>query len=179
MHEINDKTHGESRIFILTKNISVKMKKFVFLGLFFPFLLSIQCKTLENGENSHWINVNGGDIWYSIGSLPMNYSEAYDYCQREGGMLAEPRDSSQTENINSLLDSSHGYWIGLTDVMTEALFVWNSDGQNTESYRNWYGPVEPNNSGDCVQLYNFHNFQWDDCNCHYEDNLFALCQKST
>jgi len=162
---------------ILNKNISVKMKAFLFFGLFFQFLLSIQCKSLENGKNAHWINVNGGDIWYSIGSLPMSYSEAYDYCQREGGMLAEPRDPSQTENINSLLDSRYDYWIGLTDMMTEGLFVWDSDGQNTESYHNWYGP-EPNNSGDCVQLWGDRSFLWDDSYCSNVDN-FALCQKST
>merc|ERR1712133_100168 len=179
MHEINDKTHGESKLLILKKNISVKMKKFVFLGLFFPFLLSIQCKTLEKGENSTWINVNGGDIWYSIGSLPMNYAEAYDYCQREGGMLAEPRDSSQTENINSLLDSRYSYWIGLTDLKTESLFLWNSDGHNTESYHNWYDPKEPNGSGDCCQLYVKYDWKWDDWDCDYVDAHFALCQKTT
>jgi len=153
------------------------MKAFVFFGLFFPLLLSIQCKKLENGENSHWINVNGGDIWYSIGSLPMNYYEAYDYCQREGGMLAEPRDSSQTENINSLLDSRYNYWIGLTDSMIEGLFVWNSDGQNTESYHNWYDE-EPNNTGDCAHLWVEHNFLWADSGCSWDYGFFALCQKS-
>jgi len=155
------------------------MNAFLFFGLFFQFLISIQCEALENEENSHWINVNGGDIWYSIGSLPMNYSEAYDYCQREGGMLAEPRDSSQTENINSLLDSSHSYWIGLTDTITKGLFVWNSDGRNTESYHHWYDPVEPNGSGDCVALWGYHNFFWDDTGCGWEGPYFALCQKST
>merc|ERR1712122_185467 len=49
----------------------------------------------------------------------MNYDEAYDFCQRESGYLAEPRSASQTEEINQLLSSDSSYWIGLTDKETE------------------------------------------------------------
>merc|ERR1719322_1232707 len=45
----------------------------------------------------------------------MNYDEAYDFCEREGSYLAEPRSASQTEEINQLLSSDSNYWIGLTE----------------------------------------------------------------
>merc|ERR1719270_892448 len=59
----------------------------------------------------------------------MNYDEAYDFCEREGSYLAEPRSASETEEINQLLSSDSNYWIGLTDKESEGLFIWNSDGQ--------------------------------------------------
>ena len=67
--------------------------------------------------------------------------------------------------------------------MTEDLFLWNSDGKNTEGYHNWYCPVEPNNTGDCNNLWGAHNFMGDDFYCSgYDGNIdgyFMLCQKST
>merc|ERR1712226_237726 len=165
------------------KTFSVKMKSFVFFGTFFVSLLTSECKTLEKNVTSAWQNVGEGDIFYHVGSLPMNYYEANDYCQLEGGILAEPRSSSQTEDIMAFLDPDYSYWIGLTDLQTEALFLWNSDDQNTESYHNWY-PGEPNSSGDCALLWGPHNEgQWDDAPCDYDIDhgyiKFALCQKST
>merc|ERR1712080_702743 len=68
--------------------------------------------------------------------------------------MAEPRSSDQTDILNAYLDGQSveaNYWIGLTDKATEALFLWNSDGQNTEGYHNWYG-VNPNDGGNCVHL---------------------------
>merc|ERR1711962_968063 len=113
--------------------------------------LSIHAEALAQDHSSKWTAVNGTDIFYLISSFPMTYFEAYDYCERETGILAEPRSSSQTENINSLLDAEKDYWIGLTDEMTEGLFLWNSDGQNTENYHNWY-PSEPDEPGNCVHI---------------------------
>merc|ERR1711962_698376 len=142
--------------------------------------LSIQAESFAKGHLSECTAVNGSDIFYLISSFPMTYNEAYDYCEREGGILAEPRSSSQTENINTLLDDGNSYWIGLTDEKTEGLFLWNSDGQNTESYHNW-GPSQPNNDGNCVRLYGAYSIMWCDWNCDQAeawDYIYALCQKS-
>merc|ERR1711963_456707 len=157
----------QSNIFFRTKNIFLEMISFVFFGLFVSISLALNGESLEYDENIDWKNETGGTIWYRIGPLPMNYSTAYEYCRGEGGMLAEPRDSFQTEDINRLLNSNNSYWIGLTDLETEALFLWNSNRENTESYHNWHNPDEPNGSGDCCKLwgnseYGNGELKWDD-----------------
>merc|ERR1719370_782577 len=93
---------------------------------------------------------DGLTVYYAISDLPMTWDEAYEYRNSEMGYLAEPRSPEETEEINKLVDGRNA-WIGLTDKGTEALFLWVSDGQNTESYHNWDG-FEPSGDGDCVNL---------------------------
>merc|ERR1711963_118965 len=116
----------------------------------------------------------------------MNYDEAYDFCKRETGYLAEPRSASQTEEINQLLSSDSQYWIGLTDKEIEGLFIWNSDGANCESYHNW-GPAsngyseQPTGHGDCAIIANWLDMRWNDKPCDrvtdFGDPIYALCEK--
>merc|ERR1712156_1067151 len=113
----------------------------------------------------------------------MNYYEAYDFCQRESGYLAEPRSASQTEEINQLLSSDSNYWIGLTDKETEGVFIWNSDGVNCESYDNWASgqPDDCHGNEDCGLIAGGWAYEWDDEVCEMEEwengPFYALCQK--
>jgi len=157
--------------------------------IIFLFCFAYQLQGLNAIQNSPigWtkssiLMEDGSTIYYLISDFPMNYDEAYDFCKRETGYLAEPRSASQTEEINQLLSSDSSYWIGLTDRETEGLFIWNSDGANCESYHNWGGD-NPNdyNNEDCTMIANFLDMQWNDEPCSRDAEVYgpihAVCQK--
>jgi len=141
--------------------------------------------TINEGEATNWmassvLRHDGSTVYYAISDLPMAWDEAYEYCHNQMGYLAEPRSPEETEEINKLVDGRNA-WIGLTDKVTEALFLWNSDGQNTQSYHNW-GEGEPSGDGDCAHLYFWTDEKWNDLYCdhmtdQYGNPIYALCQK--
>merc|ERR1712126_207392 len=139
----------------------------------------------NEGEPTKWmassvLKHDGSRVYYAISDLPMTYDEAHDYCKSEKGYLAEPRSPEETEEIGKFIDGRNA-WIGLNDRGTEALFIWDSDGQNAESYHNW-GPDEPSGDGDCVHLATWESEQWNDITCDriegpYINPMYALCQR--
>jgi len=160
--------------------------KFSFIyGLLSITIFNVRAFQLPTNEDkpSKWIassarRQDGSWIYYAKSDLPMTYDDAHEYCIAEKGYLAEPRSSEETEEINKLFSGNH-LWIGLTDRDYEARFLWDSDGQNTESYHNWY-PSEPNGDGDCVELWN--DTQWADVACDRINDdsgrpVYALCQR--
>ena len=97
--------------------------------------------------------------------------------------MAEIKSQSEQSNIETILESPNSYWIGMTDLATEGDFVWQGTSTSVqEGYTNW-SPGEPNNgvggvgNQDCGQLWNYHNWKWDDQACSYKSNQRALCQK--
>ena len=66
------------------------------------------------------------------------------------------------------------FWLGLTDVETEGIFLW-EDGSSL-SYKNW-NVNEPNNccgEEDCAQVRKSKSRKWNDDKCTKQK--FALCQ---
>jgi len=162
--------------------------KFSFIyGLLSIFIFNVRAFQLPTNEDkpSKWIassvrRQDGSTIYYAKSDLPMTYDDAHEYCIAEKGYLAEPRSSEETEEINKLF-SGNNLWIGLTDRDIEGLFLWDSDGQNTESYHNW-GGNEPTNDGDCAMIANFLDQQWNDSICEefgdwWTGPIYALCQQ--
>merc|ERR1719270_900895 len=50
---------------------------------------------------------------YQISDAPMDQAAAKAFCEGLGGILAEPRDASQTEEINGLFSPSFEHCIGI------------------------------------------------------------------
>lgn len=129
-----------------------------------------------------WVQPAHDSPCYMVSLDKMSQPEAYEFCAIQGGSLAEPRSSTQTEYINSFINPDYHYWIGLSDLVQEGHFVWESDGTTVE-YSNWY-EGEPNSHGneDCVILYASFGMQWadDDCPGNTCSGIptHVLCQKS-
>ena len=70
------------------------------------------------------------------------------------------------------------FWIGLSDVVTEGIYVWNSTG-NTTTYTNW-GSGQPNNtngSEHCTLANMSEDGQWHDVTCTFSGSD-SMCEKT-
>ena len=56
-----------------------------------------------------------------------NYADAQTSCHRIGGMLPEPRNSSENDFLNTM-GTPGWFFLGLTDRETESQWQWESDG---------------------------------------------------
>ena len=94
------------------------------------------------------------------------FEGALKFCKDEGGSLFEPRDTSITEILYSLMraEGIDNFWIGIHDKVNEGHFVYASDKSPIE-WSKWSNG-QPNSYGgdqDCVIV---RNNQWDDRPCH-------------
>ncbi|MFN3916687.1 MAG: LamG-like jellyroll fold domain-containing protein [Flavobacteriales bacterium] len=101
-------------------------------------------------------NVNGKDYYRSLNN--QTWANAKLNCANNGGHLA----TIENQQVNDLIHRSgtSNVYIGLTDVVTEGLFIWENN--MALGYTNW-NPGEPNNSGneDYVEL-RADNGRWND-----------------
>ena len=84
------------------------------------------------------------------------------------------KDSNQVSAIKKFLYNKDGlFWMGLTDIQTEGVYVWNLS-QTTATWSNWV-PGEPSGgtSENCVVTSNL--TQWLDVPCSWQYG-YALCQ---
>jgi len=133
-----------------------------------------------------WLRRDRVNNCYLFGTEKMNFAEATQFCEDNGGKLAEPRRMRETNVINKMISKEAGgsnYWIGLTDAETEGTFTWESDNSEV-GYSNWnWG--QPNNAWnmeDCAMLQKgLFSYKWSDSNCDGRYSMFtpntALCQK--
>ncbi|KAI8479210.1 hypothetical protein Bbelb_430440 [Branchiostoma belcheri] len=83
-------------------------------------------------------------------SQAKTYHQARDVCAADGGLLAMPKTSSLNNfvmNLMNELDPGAEYWLGLNDLGTEGVWLW-EDGtpHASNDWGNW-GAGEPNNLG--------------------------------
>ena len=121
-----------------------------------------------------------GNIFYLKGWFAANWNDAQDWCISMGGILAEPRSSEETSEINELIgDDDINYWIGLHEEQLD-VWKWQSDNTGVE-YSHWY-TGEPNENGTepCAVISSYVGKNWCDFTCghtFYIYPFFPLCQK--
>ena len=160
------------------------MKCVSFLVCVFGITGCINTNSLESTNKSGWIQASASSkIYYLLGELPMNYLDAYEFCDLQGGILGEPRSANQTKDINAMINTENNYWLGLNYSRLRGVFLWNSDGHGIEEYHHW-AANQPSGDGDCVHLYAraTADERWNDqpCGTTHIDNhpILALCQKT-
>ena len=98
---------------------------------------------------------SGGDKEFYIANLLSveTFEGALKFCKDEGGILFEPRDTSITEILYSLMQAKgiNNFWIGIHDKVNEGHFVYASNKSPIE-WNKW-SKGQPNSYGgdqDCV-----------------------------
>jgi len=141
-----------------------------------------------------------GPYCYHESIVPMNWSQALDYCQTRGGYLAEVTSVEEQAVVDSLVPQGAGtsvaYWIGLKRIDRSNDWAWATSG-NQAVYFDWDGG-EPNDAGanntpeeqgeNCVHIDTpeHSNGKWNDFPCHCVDQckigntpnvpIYALCE---
>ena len=77
-----------------------------------------------------------------------------------------------------------GYWIGLSDRVTEGVYLWETTQLET-NYTYWFTgsspfvPPQPDSGtfGNCVILNIDSNYEWCDISCNHVGNFYPLCMK--
>ena len=96
-----------------------RSKMMIFFGLLSFFLLATFGNAIPLGsidipqwQASSVSTPEGSTIYYMISPLPMVWDEAFDFCQNQEGIMAEPRSETQTREIDAILEENEEYWIG-------------------------------------------------------------------
>merc|ERR1712226_1063993 len=89
-----------------------------------------------------------------------SWLEALEYCEEEGGFLAEPKTPEQLEFVSSVayIEETHtgvqAWYVGLSDMGHEGEWVWQFDREDA-NITNWdvgCPDTSPTNSHDCAAL---------------------------
>ena len=139
-----------------------------------------KCETCEHGWEYWDISGDGVDngLCYYWSILRKNWTEAGDFCQREGGHLASSEALATVRNIvQGMEDRGIALlWLGATDVEEEGNWTW-VDGT---PFQGWaWGPFEPDNLGDnedCLTSSAALEYYWNDVICAHETEF--LCSKN-
>ena len=143
---------------------------------------AFEAKTLP--VENEWLK-GSSDIFYLKGWFAANWNDAQDWCISMGGILAEPRSSEETSEINEFIgDEQICWWIGLHEEQLD-VWKWQSDDSAVE-YSHWHSG-EPNGDGDgdgpCVSIDPYVGKTWTDFRCDRTADdahnylFFPLCQK--
>ncbi|XP_067686861.1 perlucin-like [Haliotis asinina] len=124
--------------------------------------------------------VRHDDSCYKVFLIPTTWPEAIIFCEAFGAKLAEISTPSQQQFLESYLApfkssiNTLDVWIGGSDLVVEGKFTWSQSGDPV-TYTHWV-PGEPSSveDEDCLALFTYHNFMWNDAPC--ETNQMFLCQ---
>ncbi|XP_037109256.1 lectin-like isoform X4 [Syngnathus acus] len=92
------------------------------------------------------------------------FADAESVCNILGGNLVSIHNALENAFVLELIragGNTSPIWIGLTDAIEENHFIW-TDGSKRDFFP--FAASEPNNSGDCIELYEFSGL-WDDTGC--------------
>jgi len=122
---------------------------------------------------------HSGDYCYRISSERLYWYDAQEYCMHRGGYLAEIKSSAEQISVEQILNVDLYYWIGLSDLLSEGNFIWETSHTDLD-YSNW-DEGEPNDEfgdEDCVIIWL--GYKWNDHYCgddsHNSVPIHALCQ---
>ena len=137
--------------------------------------LNVQCWNLSSS-----FLFSGIDDIFIYHSDRLTFHQAQAACEANGMILSMPDNQAKQERLTSYLETqtrtSNQVWIGLTDILEEANFLW-LDGR--EASWSFWGANKPNNGGffgeHCVTLVSSSSFEWNDRPC--SDTLSYVCEK--
>ena len=123
-------------------------------------------------------NIQGSETYsshtYAITSSAMTFADAQAAAAALGGYLTTINTKAENDWLTAKFEVNYGdIWIGATDTASEGTWVWdNGTGDNFTSSSVWpsdnttrmFCSSEPNNSGDCAQIYQSSGC-WDDTTC--------------
>ena len=124
-------------------------------------------------------NIQGSETYsnhtYAITTSAMNHADATAAAASAGGYLVTITTKAENDWLTATFETIYGdIWIGAKDVISEGTWVWdNGTGENFSSSSVWpsdnttrkFCSNEPNNSGDCAQIYQASGC-WDDTTCN-------------
>ena len=122
----------------------------------------------------------GNDDIFFFYSDKLTFDQAQAACKADGLTLAMPDTQAKQERLTAYLNTQtldkKQIWIGLTDTLKEANFMW-LDGREV-SWSFW-GNDKPNNGGngpeeDCGTLVSKNSFVWNDRPC--SDTNSFVCE---
>ena len=112
----------------------------------------------------------------------LSFDHAVNRCHQIEGILAEPKTSLQNENLVKFIRSrpflkySSGFWIGISDQMSENKFVYKSS--NLDLIFSKFNSGQPDDwqqNEDCMELRTDWNDNWNDEACSSLRNF--ICEK--
>lgn len=104
--------------------------------------------------------------------------QIYSQCGITGMVILEnktflKKTSSHTITLPLCLTLA-SYWIGLSDIIQEGTYVWQTTQQRPD-FTDW-GSDEPNDlhhNEDCIELYQMKNFHWNDAPCSVKSKFIC------
>ena len=143
-----------------------------------------------NEDDYQTIYTHSDGTIYAVTKETMNWDDARDMAQAQGGDLVTIHSEEENELVADLLDGEAA-WLGGSDDGDRIPGAFETVASSSENgwrwvdgsefiYVNWHGTNEPNDSGaeDCVQMnYASHTEEsWNDKNCSYD--LYAVFEFS-
>ncbi|XP_048769474.2 perlucin-like protein [Ostrea edulis] len=117
---------------------------------------------------NHWTN-HQSSCYLFMQDVPVDFIEAGSFCQRRASKLVEVETAYENNFLRSHIVGTRpqeGYWIGLSDIVSEGEWVWTST-QTKASFVDWT-PNQPDNSQghqDCAMFFAPDGFHWNDHFC--------------
>uniref|UniRef100_A0A673VX72 C-type lectin domain family 17, member A-like n=1 Tax=Salmo trutta TaxID=8032 RepID=A0A673VX72_SALTR len=119
--------------------------------------------------------------WYFLSTETKTWKKSREDCMERGADLVIINSDKEQEFLFKL---NKGFWIGLTDSVTEGTLIW-VDGTPLTNPRYW-SPYQPDNGGDkpeeygeedCVHIHKEQSPRksWNDLSC--DSKLYWVCEK--
>ncbi|XP_017149386.1 C-type lectin 37Db-like [Drosophila miranda] len=136
-------------------------------------------QTQESGGTGNFVKINSR-FFHIEQNRKVNWYAALNICHEMGGHLADPANQQELNSIKQRLIRGRHYWLGISDLANEGLFLSQNTGNRATFLRWVYG--EPNNYGNyehCVELKSQQNreFLMNDAPCWLLS--YFICETSS
>ncbi|KAL4227893.1 hypothetical protein ACF0H5_013333 [Mactra antiquata] len=114
---------------------------------------------------------------YFFGVLDVKFEAAEEFCQSQGGHLVSIHTTAEKDFIRGRVIDLPGtkYWIGLTDVAVEGVWVWIDTDEPADMFGWYYTQPNEGRSSNCGGIWDTRNYQWVDEPC---DKAYRpICKK--